>query len=151
MVLPRFVVPEETQVLVPVEKMRAVTHQLLRSCGLAEDGAAQCADVLIKNDLRGNESHGVSNMLRQYVSGFQRGLQNPTPEFRTLRETPGTALIDADGALGIHVGPYAMRIAIQKASTPADGGRCHYTSPRPPPRSSFYVCVGFFLIWNPYG
>ena len=54
-------------------------------------------------------------MLREYVSGFNRGLQNPTPEFKTLRETPGTALIDADGALGIHAGPYAMKIAIEKA------------------------------------
>lgn len=30
-------------------------------------------------------------------------------------QTPGTAVIDADGALGIHVGPHAMRIAVQKA------------------------------------
>ena len=54
-------------------------------------------------------------MLREYVSGFNRGLQNPRPDFKTLRETPGTALIDADGALGIHAGPYAMKIAIEKA------------------------------------
>eukprot|EP01045_Picozoa_sp_COSAG04_P043451 COSAG04_NODE_14246_length_575_cov_2.065126_1_plen_56_part_01 len=54
-------------------------------------------------------------MLREYVSGFNRGLQNATPDFKTLRETPGTALIDADGALGIHAGPYAMKIAIEKA------------------------------------
>ena len=104
MVLPRFLVPDDQKVLVPVEKMRQVTHQLMLACGHDEEGAAQCTDVLLKNDLRGNESHGVSNMLREYVSAYQQGLQNPTPEFKTLRETPGTALIDADGTLGIHAG-----------------------------------------------
>ena len=115
MVLPRFIVPDDTQILVPVEKMRAVTEQLMLACGHSADGAAQCTDVLIKNDLRGNESHGMSNMLREYVRSYQQGLQNPNPEFKTLRETPGTALIDADGALGIHAGPYAMKVAIEKA------------------------------------
>ena len=34
---------------------------------MSEDGAACVADVLVTNDLRGNESHGCSNMLREYV------------------------------------------------------------------------------------
>ena len=29
--------------------------------------AEVCADVLISNDLRGNDSHGVSNMLRKVI------------------------------------------------------------------------------------
>ena len=57
----------------------------------------------------------MSNMLREYVRSYQQGLQNPNPDFKTLRETPGTALTDADGALGIHAGPYAMKVAIEKA------------------------------------
>ena len=40
-------------------------HQLFLACGLTEDGAAQCTDVLLKNDLRGNESHGMSNSTSQ--------------------------------------------------------------------------------------
>jgi LDH2 family malate/lactate/ureidoglycolate dehydrogenase len=86
MVLPRFLVPADQQVLVPAEKMRHATEQLFRACGLTEEGAVQCADVLLCNDLRGNESHGVSNMLRSYVTAFRAGTQNPTPTFRTLRE-----------------------------------------------------------------
>ena len=39
-------------------------------CGLTADAAKSCADVLITNDLRGVESHGVSNMLRQYASRY---------------------------------------------------------------------------------
>ena len=40
---------------------------LLKACGMADDGATCVADVLVTNDLRGNESHGCSNMLREYV------------------------------------------------------------------------------------
>eukprot|EP01052_Picozoa_sp_SAG31_P035536 SAG31_NODE_4303_length_3370_cov_1.742281_2_plen_96_part_00 len=29
--------------------------------------------VLVTSDLRGNDSHGVSNMLRNYIEGFLRG------------------------------------------------------------------------------
>ena len=108
MVLERFNVPDEKAVLVPVDSMRAVVHELFLACGLDQDGAhgslrprlpvmlpasvvgppprtvlplvagaATCADVLIANDLRGNESHGVSNQLRAYVTGFQRGEPRP--------------------------------------------------------------------------
>ena len=43
------------------------------------------------------------------------GLQNPQPDFKILRESPATAVIDGDAALGIHVGPFAMRLAVEKA------------------------------------
>ena len=44
MVLPRFIVPDETKILVPVEKMRAVTENLFLTCGLTEEGASQCTE-----------------------------------------------------------------------------------------------------------
>ena len=37
---------------------------------LQESSAAICSDVLISNDLRGNDSHGVSNMLRKVPHDF---------------------------------------------------------------------------------
>ena len=37
---------------------------------LQESSAAICSDVLISNDLRGNDSHGVSNMLRKVSHDF---------------------------------------------------------------------------------
>ena len=77
MVLERFNVPDEKAILVPVERMRAVVHEVFLACGLDADGASTCADVLIANDLRGNESHGVSNQLRAYVTGFQSGASCP--------------------------------------------------------------------------
>lgn len=39
MVLERFNVPDTTAILVPVESMRAVVHQLFLASGLDDDGA----------------------------------------------------------------------------------------------------------------
>ena len=73
------------------------------------------ADVLTLADLRGVDSHGVSNMLRSYLGGYQRGEINPQPHITTVRETASTAALDSDRGLGIIVTPKAMNIAIEKA------------------------------------
>ena len=66
-------------------------------------------------DLRGVETHGVSNMLRAYVRDYRAGKLDPRPGWTIEREAPGTAVIDAGKRLGIIVGPKAMRLAIEKA------------------------------------
>ncbi len=113
--LERFKVPEKDRVYVPQEKARAATEAVFRHAGLDKRGAEQCADVLITNDLRGVESHGISNQLRNYMRWYGEGSLNPRPNVKVLRETDTTALIDSDRALGIHVAPDAMRMAIAKA------------------------------------
>ena len=79
------------------------------------EDAEQATDVLVTSDLRGVESHGVSNSLRGYVQGFKENELNASPQWKVLRETPATANIDSDRGLGIVVGPRAMEIAIEKA------------------------------------
>jgi len=71
--------------------------------------------VLTMTDLRGVETHGVSNMLRMYVRDYKAGKLDPRPGWRMVRESPGTAVIDAERRLGIMVGPRAMRLAVEKA------------------------------------
>jgi LDH2 family malate/lactate/ureidoglycolate dehydrogenase len=61
------------------------------------------------------ETHGVSNMLRMYVRDYKAGKLDPRPGWRVVRETPGTAVVDAERRLGIVVGPKAMRLAMDKA------------------------------------
>ncbi|MBI4218651.1 MAG: Ldh family oxidoreductase [Chloroflexi bacterium] len=113
--LERFKVPEKDRVYVRQERVRAATEAIFRKMGLDEAGARQSTDVLITNDLRAVETHGVSNMLRRYVQQYSDGSQNPRPRVRATRETGTTATLDGDGGLGIHVGPDAMRLAIAKA------------------------------------
>jgi len=61
------------------------------------------------------ETHGVSNMLRSYVNGYNDGSINPHPNWKIVRETPATANIDSDRGLGTIIAPKAMEIAIEKA------------------------------------
>jgi L-2-hydroxycarboxylate dehydrogenase (NAD+) len=122
--LERFKVPVEDRVYVPVEQMRLATEQIFRAIGLREDDAVLATDVLISNDLQGIESHGVSNMLRSYLDRYRAGDLNPTPDFTVTRETPGTAVVDGGGGLGLHVAPRAMDLAIAKAREVGVGTVC---------------------------
>ena len=114
--LKHFLVPEADQVLVDEGTARTGTQALFERMGMAEDDAAICTDVLITADLRGCESHGISNMVRQYLRMYAAGGLNPTPNVRTLHESPVGATLDADQGIGLQVGPRAMRIAMQKAA-----------------------------------
>jgi len=115
MILERFKVPEKDQVLVPEAALRRTVTQIFEKLGLTADDAADGADVLTTADLRGVETHGVSNMLRAYVRDYKAGKLDPTPGWQIVRESPGTAVIDAGRRLGIVIGPKAMRLAVAKA------------------------------------
>src|SRR5881296_195905 len=115
MILERFKVPAKDQVLVSEAGLRRTVTEIFEKLGLSPDDAAEGADVLTMTDLRGVETHGVSNMLRAYVRDYKAGKLNPRPGWRVMRESPGTAVIDAERRLGIMIGPKAMRLAVDKA------------------------------------
>ncbi len=113
--LERFKVPRKDEVRVPEQSLRETITAIFEKLGVPHQYAAEGADVLTMTDLRGVETHGVSNMLRVYVQMYRDGHLNPKPNWRVVRETPGTAVIDADRGLGIMLGREAMNIAISKA------------------------------------
>jgi LDH2 family malate/lactate/ureidoglycolate dehydrogenase len=113
--LERFKVPVKDQVFVAESALRQTVTQIFGKLGLTPEDAAEGADVLTMTDLRGVETHGVSNMLRAYVRDYKAGKLDPRPGWRMVRESPGTAVIDAERRLGIMVGPKAMRLAMDKA------------------------------------
>src|SRR5262252_3119890 len=115
MILERFKVPAKDQVLVSEAVLRRTVAQIFEKVGVTPDDAAEAADVLTMTDLRGVETHGVSNMLRMYVRDYKAGKLDPRPGWRVVRESPATAVIDAERRLGVIVGPKAMRLAIDKA------------------------------------
>jgi L-2-hydroxycarboxylate dehydrogenase (NAD+) len=116
-VLDRFYVSEQDQIRTSDHDLRKKVTEIFERVGVPPEDAAIGADTLVQTDLRGVEAHGVSNMLRQYVDLFRSGKLNPTPEWKILREFPGTATIDGDGGLGVIQGPRAMQMAIEKART----------------------------------
>ena len=113
--LERFKVPLEDQVRIDHEALRQTVAAVFEKMGCPPGDAAEGANTLVQTDLRGVETHGVSNMLRYYVEEFQSGKLNPAPDVKVIRETPGTVSLDGDRGLGVIVAPGAMRRAIAKA------------------------------------
>ena len=64
--LEKFHVSQKDIVYINEEKLRSVTKQILMTQEIPEKDASLATDALLKADLRGVESHGVSNMLRAY-------------------------------------------------------------------------------------
>ncbi len=95
--------------------LRATTEAVFQKCGVPKDQAQLGADVLMYADLLGVDTHGVSNMLRSYVQGYNARRTNPRPNWKIVKEGPTTAVIDGDNGLGLMVTPKAMEICIEKA------------------------------------
>ena len=113
--LERFHVPEEDEIRVNSEKLRKTAEQIFIKCGMTLANSKIATDVLLSADTRGVDTHGVSNMLRNYVLYLSEGSAKANPEWKIVRETESCATIDCDEGLGLVVAPQAMNIAIEKA------------------------------------
>lgn len=100
--------------------LRTFTKSIFLKMGCPSEHADLAADVLIKSDLRGIDSHGVAR-LTGYVRLWEKGRINPTPDIKIVHETPSTATIDGDSGLGLVVAPFAMKVAIEKAEKYGSG------------------------------
>jgi LDH2 family malate/lactate/ureidoglycolate dehydrogenase len=110
-----FRVKEGDSVRIQADALRRVVQAIFEGVGVEESDARLGADVLVTADVRGVDSHGVSNMLRSYVARIKTGEINPRPNWRVVQEQPSTATIDCDTGLGIMIAPKAMAMAIEKA------------------------------------
>ena len=88
--------------------------------GCSPAHAALAADVLIRADMRGIDSHGVAR-LSGYVRLWEKKRINTTPDIKIAHQTPTTATIDGDAGLGLVVAPYAMQVAIDMAKQYGSG------------------------------
>jgi L-2-hydroxycarboxylate dehydrogenase (NAD+) len=110
-----FRVKEGDAVRIKPDALRRVVQEIFQAVGVEESDARRGADVLVTADVRGVDSHGVSNMLRSYVARIKTGEINPRPQWRVVQEQPSAATIDCDTGLGIMIAPKAMAMAIEKA------------------------------------
>ncbi len=99
------------------EELRQYIAAVLRHYEVPDRDAALGAEVLIDADLSGIESHGIARMPWHpgYAVGFQRGIVNPNPNIKVLRETPVSAAWDGDGGMGVIVCTKAMHACMEKA------------------------------------
>ena len=88
--------------------------ELFCAAGVKKEEADMVADVLIKAELRGFKSHGVSR-IPIYIKRIEMGLVNPKAEIKITHETPVTAVVDGGYGLGQITATRAMKLAIEKA------------------------------------
>ena len=106
--------------LVTETSLRAFTENVFLAMGCNREHAILAADVLLKSDLRGIDSHGVAR-LSGYVRLWEKKRINTKPAIKIVHQTPTTATIDGDAGLGLVVAPFAMQLAIKKATEYGSG------------------------------
>jgi LDH2 family malate/lactate/ureidoglycolate dehydrogenase len=106
--------------LFPHERLREFCEGTFRHFGVPDADARIAADVLITADLRGVDSHGVAR-LHTYFDMLELRRINPRCAPHIVRETPSTAVVDGDNGLGLVVGPWANRVAMDKAENVGSG------------------------------
>lgn len=100
--------------------LKKFTETVLLKMGHSQKDAEVAATVLLSADLRGVDSHGVAR-LSGYVRLWEANRINTNPHIRIVHESPSTAVVDADSALGLISAPAAMQIAIDKAKVAGTG------------------------------
>lgn len=112
----------QERVRVDPDKLEAVVAAMLAHRGMPQADAEVGARGIVAADLRGHESHGVSNNLNGfYLPGLVNGTITPRPDIRIVHETPSTARWDADQGLGFVVGHRVMQDVIERARAVGSG------------------------------
>ena len=84
--------------------------------GFLQEESEKITDVLLEADLLGIESHGVQRLIRYHREITEKKMVSVKSVPQILKETPISATIEANDAMGQLVAVQAMELAIQKAS-----------------------------------
>ena len=96
------------------EELKNFCKQAYMKAGVPEDEAEIVADLLVRSDLRGVETHGVTR-LPIYIQRLQKRYVRAKCLITVVKEKGPTVFLDAHGSMG-HVAAYrGMEKAIQKA------------------------------------
>lgn len=100
--------------------LQEFAKRVFLSIGCDDEQADLAARVLLSADLRGIDSHGMAR-LPGYVRLWEVKRVVPSNRPFIMHESPSTALVDGNGALGLTVAPFAMQVAIEKARLAGTG------------------------------
>ena len=104
----------------PYEKTAAFCEAVFAGYGFGPEESKRITDVLLDADLCGIESHGVQRLVR-YHKEVTEGLVDVHAKPQIVKETPISATIEGNDAMGQLLGIQAMELAIQKAKTTGIG------------------------------
>jgi L-2-hydroxycarboxylate dehydrogenase (NAD+) len=108
--------PAAQRVLVDPRKLEDFMTDAYVGLGMPRDDARIAAWGVVFADLRGHESHGVSNnVFGSYVPGLRSGYINANPNIRILNERSVISRWDGDTGMGFVVGHRVMQWVIARA------------------------------------
>lgn len=95
--------------------LKSFCKQAYMKANVPDDEADIVADLLVRADLRGVETHGVTR-LPIYIQRLQKGYVRAVCKITTVKEKGSTAFLEAHGSMGHVVSYKAMEMAIKKTS-----------------------------------
>ena len=96
------------------KKIEKFCIEAFKGYGFNEEESKQITSVLLEADLSGIESHGIQRMIR-YHKEITGGMVKIDAKPEIVFETPLSAVIEGNDAMGQILGVQAMKIAIEKA------------------------------------
>jgi L-2-hydroxycarboxylate dehydrogenase (NAD+) len=96
------------------------TKLIFRKMGCSESDAEIIADVFLAAELRDHASHGMIRIKDYYQLWIAKRI-NVNPNIRIVHESPSTAVVDGDNAVGMIAARRSMEIAIEKAKNAGTG------------------------------
>jgi LDH2 family malate/lactate/ureidoglycolate dehydrogenase len=96
------------------EALRRFCEEVLRAAAVPEEETLIVAASLVDADLSGMKSHGVTR-LNDYLLRMEQGLMTPATRIDVVRETPSTALLDANDGWGQVASERAVELVVEKA------------------------------------
>lgn len=101
---------------IPYEQTVQFCRKVFAGYGFNEEECAQITDVLLAADLYGIESHGIQRLIRYHFE-VTTGLVKLGAKPEIVKETPLSAVIEGNDAMGQTLSVKAMKMAIEKAKT----------------------------------
>ena len=96
------------------------TKNVFMKMGCSENDSTIIADVFLAAELRGHSSHGMIR-IKDYYELWKAKRINTDPHVRIVHESPSTAVVDGDNAVGMVAARRSMEIAIEKAKNAGTG------------------------------
>src|SRR5712692_3357925 len=104
----------------PAEAALRLSASILDAAGSPPEESRYVAEVLVRSNLAGHDSHGILR-LPQYVEAIQAGTLRPGAPITVERETRATAVLEGNHGWGPVVARRAMELAIEKARAVGTG------------------------------
>ncbi|MCG8698350.1 MAG: Ldh family oxidoreductase [Bacteroidales bacterium] len=96
------------------------TQEVFEKMGCSTSDAEKTSKVFLAAELRGLPSHGMIR-IKDYYQLWKANRINTNPNIKVVHETPSTAVVDGDGAVGMVAATRSMEIAIEKAKNAGTG------------------------------